>query len=75
MLKEKFTDDLPPDDLIVVYVRSRENELFRYIYLVEAVIMLIELSDVHVKSRIIHFLDVSKRNSLWNSIKQASILS
>ena len=75
MLKEKFTGDLPPDDLIVVYVRSRENELFRYIYLVEAVIMLIELSDVHVKGRIIHFLDVSKRNSLWNSIKQASILS
>lgn len=50
MLKEKFTDDLPPDDLIVVYVRSRENELFRYIYLVEAVIMLIELSDVHVRA-------------------------
>lgn len=55
MLKEKFTGDLPPDDLIVVYVR--------YIYLVEAVIMLIEPSDVR-KSRIIHFLDVSKHNSL-----------
>lgn len=63
MLKEKFTGDLPPDDKIVVYVR--------YIYLVEAVIMLIEPSDVR-KSRIIHFLDVSKHNSLWNSIKQAS---
>ena len=50
MLKEKFTGDLPPDDLIVVYVRSREDELFRYIYLVEAVIMLIELSDVHVRA-------------------------
>ena len=49
MLKEKFTGDLPPDDLIVVYVRSRENELFRYIYLVEAVIMLIKLSDVRAE--------------------------
>ena len=38
MLKEKFTGDLPPDYLIVVYVP--------YIYLVEAVIMLIEPSDV-----------------------------
>ena len=35
--------------------------------------MLIEPSDVrNYKSRIIHFLDVSKHNSLWNSIKQAS---
>ena len=50
MLKEKFTGDLPPDDLIVVYVQSRENELFRYIYLVEAVIMLIELSDVDIRA-------------------------
>ena len=33
--------------------------------------MLIEPSDVRA-DRIIHFLDVSKRNSLWNSIKQAS---